>query len=68
MFDPNLVLNVRFFRMEGVYTFGATAASAPSHARAAILGLRAFVAEPSRPPLNTLLPRPASTSTKTRGP
>jgi hypothetical protein len=53
-----------------VYTFGAAATSAPSHARAAIFGFRAFVAEPGRPPPSTLHPHPTPTSapTKARGP
>jgi hypothetical protein len=50
-----------------VHTFGAADAAAPTHAHAATVSIRTFMAEPTHPPSNPLRPATSTTSTKARG-
>jgi hypothetical protein len=49
-----------------IHSFGAAAATAPTHAHAATFGICAFVAEPTHPPSNALQPATTTTTTKER--
>jgi hypothetical protein len=49
-----------------IHPFGATAATAPTHAHAATFGICVFVAEPTHPPSNALQPATTATTTKAR--